>query len=159
MTAQTASRRDMSDATVMHAEVVEAMIERNASNEEELVYCKNILCNVFVHSYSSLLTPDSPPPHVQARVRAAVGHLLEVAPRLYPAAKKGHKQDGDLIDGVPRLLPIVEVDEAETGNTTGEAKNNEPSDGYYTISKIQDESGARDEEFKTGLLHYSCNTL
>ena len=42
----------MSDATVMHAEVVEAMIERNASNEEELVYCKNILCNVFVHSYS-----------------------------------------------------------------------------------------------------------
>ena len=76
-----------------------------------------------------------------------------------------HKRDGDLIDGVPCLQPIVEVDEVgdldepEACDTTGEAKNNEPSDGYSTFSKSQDESEARDEEFKSGLLHYSYISL
>ena len=52
VTAQTASRRDMRDATVMHAEVVEAMIERTENNEEHLVYCKNVVYSVFLHCYS-----------------------------------------------------------------------------------------------------------
>ena len=118
-----------------------------------------------VTPHFSLYALDSPPAHVQAQVRAAVGHLFEVAPRLYPAAEMGHKRDGDLIDGVPRLRPIVEVDEVgdlhepEACDTTGEAKNTEPSDGYSTISKRQDESEARDEEFRSGLPHYSYISL